>query len=177
MPVDLNHNYFELFGLDPLFGIDTVELERVYRELQSQVHPDRFAHLPASEQRLSIQWATRVNEAYRTLRHPLSRAQYLLEINGVDTRHESNTAMPTDFLMEQMEWREAAAEARAAQDMEGLERLRHRLRCEADTLFAEVEKQVDHRQDYAAASDAVRRLMFVLKLKGEIDEALEALES
>jgi DnaJ-domain-containing protein 1 len=58
-----------------------------------------------------------------------------------------------------------------------LERLHHRLRSEADTLFAEVEKQIDHRQDYAAASDAVRRLMFVLKLKGEIDEALEALES
>jgi molecular chaperone HscB len=177
MAVDFNRNYFELFGLDPMFGIDTIELERVYRDLQVQVHPDRYVRLPDSERRLSMQWATRVNEAYRALKHPLSRAQYLLEINGVDTRHETNTAMSAEFLMEQMEWREAAAEARAAEDMEGLERLHHRLRSEADTLFAEVEKQIDHRQDYAAASDAVRRLMFVLKLKGEIDEALEALES
>jgi molecular chaperone HscB len=177
MAVDFNRNFFELFGLEPRFGIDTVELERVYRDLQSQVHPDRYAHLPESQRRLSMQWATRVNEAYRTLKQPLSRAQYLLEINGVDTRHESNTAMPPDFLMEQMEWREAAAEARAAEDTEGLERLHQRLDAQADSLFAQVQADIDRRRDYAAAADAVRRLMFVLKLKDEVDEALEALES
>jgi molecular chaperone HscB len=177
MAVDFNRNYFELFGLDPLFGIDTIELERVYRDLQSQVHPDRYAHLPESERRLSMQWATRVNEAYRTLRQPLSRAQYLLELNGIDTRHESNTAMPPDFLMEQMEWREAAAEARAAEDMDGLERLHHRLDAQADGLFAEVEAQIDRHRNHAVAADAVRRLMFVLRLRDEVDEALEALES
>lgn len=177
MNLDFNQNYFELFGLAPFFGIDGARLDRAYHELQALVHPDRYAHLPETERRLSMQWATRVNEAYRTLKHPLSRAQYLLGLYGVDTHHESNTAMPTDFLMEQMEWREAAAEAREAEDVGELESLHHRLRAQADALFAEVERDIDRKENYTAAADAVRRLMFVLKLKEEIDEALESMES
>lgn len=177
MSVDLSQNYFDLFGIETGFGIDAPRLDRVYRELQARVHPDRYAHLPETERRLSMQWATHVNEAYRTLKHPLSRARYLLGLHGVDTQHESNTAMPVQFLMEQMEWREAAAEARDAEDRGTLEQLHHRLRSEADALFAEVEKDIDRKENYAAAADAVRRLMFVLKLKDEIDEALESLET
>jgi molecular chaperone HscB len=177
MSVDLSQNFFELFGIDALFGIDTARLDRAYREIQSRVHPDRFAHLPETERRLSMQWATHVNEAYRTLKHPLSRARYLLQLYGVDIQHESNTAMPAQFLMDQMEWREAAAEARAAEDQAALEQLHHRLRSEADKLFAEIGKNIDRKQNYAAAADAVRRLMFVLKLKDDIDEALESLET
>ncbi|MBS1137404.1 MAG: Fe-S protein assembly co-chaperone HscB [Proteobacteria bacterium] len=79
--------------------------------------------------------------------------------------------------MEQMEWREAAAEAREAEDVGELESLHHRLRAQADTLFAEIEKDIDRKENYAGAADAVRRLMFVLKLKEEIDEALESMES
>ncbi len=177
MSVDLSQNFFELFGIDPSFGIDTAQLDRAYREIQSRVHPDRFAHLPETERRLSMQWATHVNEAYRTLKHPLSRARYLLGLYGVDTQHESNTAMPAQFLMDQMEWREAAAEARAAEDQPALEQLHHRLRSESDALFAEIEKDIDRKENYTAAADAVRRLMFVLKLKDDIDEALESLET
>ena len=176
MLIDFNHNYFKLFGIDPFYGIDTTRLDRTYREIQTQVHPDRYAHLPDAEQRVSMQWATRVNEAYRTLKHPLSRAQYLLQLKGIDTLHASNTAMPAEFLMEQMEWREAVAEAKAAEDASELERLHHRLRAEADTLYGEIEKDIDRTEDYAAAADAVRRMMFVLKLKDEIDESLESLE-
>ena len=176
MAIDFNNNYFELFGIDPFYGIDTARLDRAYREIQTQVHPDRYAHLPDAEQRLSMQWATRVNEAYRTLKHPLSRAQYLLQLKGIDTLHASNTAMPPEFLMEQMEWREAVAEAKAAEDAGELEKLHHRLRADADALYAEIEKDIDRKEDYAAAAEAVRRMMFVLKLKDEIDESLESLE-
>jgi len=176
MAIDFNQNHFALFGIDPFYGIDSARLDRVYREIQAQVHPDRFAHLAQAEQRLSMQWATRVNEAYRTLKHPLSRAQYLLQLKGIDTLHDGNTAMPAAFLMEQMEWREAVAEAKAAEDAGELEKLHHRLRAEADALYAEIEKDIDRKENYAAAADAVRRMMFVLKLKDEIDESLESLE-
>lgn len=176
MAIDFNQSFFALFGIDPFYGIDTARLDLVYREIQAQVHPDRYSHLPQAEQRLSMQWATRVNEAYRTLKHPLSRAQYLLQLKGFDTLHDSNTAMPAGFLMEQMEWREAVAEAKAAEDAGELEKLHHRLRAEADALYAEIEKDIDRKEDYAAAADAVRRMMFVLKLKDEIDESLESLE-
>ena len=177
MTMDFDQNHFALFGIEPVYGIDSARLDHVYREIQTQVHPDRFAHLPEMEQRRSMQWATQVNEAYRTLRHPLSRAQYLLQLQGVDTLHESNTAMPPEFLMEQMEWREAAAEAKEAEDAGELERLHHRLRAEADALYAGIGTDIDVVHNYAAAADAVRRLMFVLKLKDDIDDALESLES
>jgi len=177
MNIDFNSDFFALFGLEPGFALESGRLDQAYREIQSQVHPDRFAHLPETEQRLSMQWSTRVNEAYRTLKHPLSRAQYLLQLKGVDTLQDNNRAMSPAFLMEQMEWREAAAEAKEAEDADELERLHHRLRSQADGLYAELERRIDRDEDFTAAADIVRRLMFVLKLKDEIDESLESLES
>lgn len=177
MSIDLGRNFFELFGLEASFAIDAGRLDAAYRELQARVHPDRYVHLPEVERRLSMQWATHVNEGYRTLKQPLDRARYLLHLRGVDVAQESNTAMPAQFLMEQMEWREAAADARAAEDRGALEQLHLRLRGEADKLYAQVETDLDRQQNFAGAADAVRRLMFVLKLRDEIDESLETLET
>jgi molecular chaperone HscB len=61
------HNHFDLFGLAPAYALETDALERSYREIQSRVHPDRFAHAGDAERRASLQWTTRVNEDYRTL--------------------------------------------------------------------------------------------------------------
>ena len=77
-------SHFELFGLQPAFKLDNEALERAYREIQSRVHPDRFAHAGDAERRASLQWTTRVNEAYRTLKNPVQRASHLLELRGVD---------------------------------------------------------------------------------------------
>src|SRR3954463_5780394 len=100
-------NHFELFGLQPAFTLDTEALERAYREIQSQVHPDRFAHAGDAERRASLQWTTRVNEAYRTLQHPVQRASHILSLHGVDVAFETNTAMPQAFLIQQLDLREA----------------------------------------------------------------------
>src|SRR3954471_5688260 len=112
----LSQNHFELLGLKPSYALDSSELESRYRELQGHVHPDRFAASPEAERRVAMQWAVQANEAYRTLRDPVGRARYLLSLKGFDTGEESNTAMPPDFLMQQMEWRESVAEAREARD-------------------------------------------------------------
>src|SRR5580765_8487763 len=106
MPVNLNQNHFELFGLPTSFAVDTAALEARYHELQREVHPDRFASAPEAERRVSMQLATRVNEAYQSLKSPLKRAVYILQLRGVDPGFETNTAMPPEFLMEQMSWRE-----------------------------------------------------------------------
>ncbi|HKQ28111.1 MAG TPA: Fe-S protein assembly co-chaperone HscB, partial [Burkholderiales bacterium] len=82
-------NHFELFGLPRLFGLDLEALERAYREIQSRVHPDRFAHAGDAERRASLQWTTRVNEAYRTLKDPVQRGKHLLELHGVDVAFET----------------------------------------------------------------------------------------
>ena len=148
-------NHFELMGLPAAFAVDTGKLERGYRDLQSRVHPDKFAAAPAAEKRVAMQWATRANEAYRTLRDPVARARYLLSLNGFDTEEETNTAMPPDFLMEQMELREAAAAARAGSDARAL----------------------DADRNYDAGRSLVRKLRFLDKLGDEVDEALETIQA
>ncbi|MBN9694582.1 MAG: Fe-S protein assembly co-chaperone HscB [Zoogloea sp.] len=175
--LDLKQDYFALFGLPVSFAIDVARLEQAYLDIQAKVHPDRFAHLPDADKRLSMQWATHANEAFRTLKTPLARGQYLLEMQGVDPAFETNTAMSPEFLMEQMEWREALGEAREAADEDTLEELSQRLRASSRDLVARLASALDERKDLALAADTVRRLKFLEKLQHEINDALTALES
>ena len=101
----LAKNHFSLFGLPQAFAIDPAALDSAYRAVQAEVHPDRFAGANDAERRRAVQFSAQVNEAYQTLRAPLARARYLLGLKGIDVGAESNTAMPADFLMAQMEWR------------------------------------------------------------------------
>lgn len=174
--MDFRTDHFMLFGLARAFRLDLSDLDSRYRDIQAQVHPDRFAHAGDAERRLSMQWATHANEAYQTLKKPLERAKYLLHLAGHDIQAESNTAMPADFLMEQMEWREAVMEARDGGDHHELEHLHNRLRSDIASRYAELGELLDDTADYAQATDRVRRLMFLDKLLHEIDDALASLE-
>jgi molecular chaperone HscB len=148
-------------------------LERSYREIQSKVHPDRFAHAGDAERRASLQWTTRVNEAYRTLKDPVQRAKHILELHGVDVAFETNTAMPRDFLMQQMELREALENAK---DTAALDALRKDLLKEKSSIEKQIGESIDKRQDYAGAAGLVRKLQFLDRLDSEIDSAYEAIE-
>jgi molecular chaperone HscB len=176
LTADFTRNHFELLGLPVAYSIDGAQLERGYRDLQTRVHPDRFAASAEAERRVAMQWATRANEAYRTLRDPLERARYLLSLKGFDTGEESNTAMPADFLMQQMEWREAAAEGRATRDGAALRDLRHGLGEERAQMLGQLGKAIDRESNYDAGCSLVRKLRFLEKLESEIDDALEDLE-
>lgn len=173
MTSDFARNHFELLGLPVQYAVDPARLEHGYRELQSQVHPDRFAVASEPERRVAMQWATRANEAYRTLRDPLERARYLLHLKGYDTGEETNTSMPPDFLMQQMEWREAAAEARGARDRGRLEALRGDLEAAHGEMLGQLERAIDRQANYDAGCSLVRKLRFLAKLEEEIGEALE----
>ncbi|MDZ4202408.1 MAG: Fe-S protein assembly co-chaperone HscB [Gallionella sp.] len=170
---NLQQNHFHLFGLPQSFVIDAMQLDSQYRALQAQVHPDKSAHLPETEQRLAMQHSTQVNEAYQTLRKPLSRARYLLSLHGVDTQEETNTAMPLEFLMEQMEWREAVDEAC---EVEVLDALEARLRRETNELEAQLAGKIDTEHNYADAAGLVRKLRFMEKLAEEIHSAYDAID-
>lgn len=176
MTPHFEQDFFSLFGLPRTFRIDVPVLERAYLDLQAQVHPDRFAHLSDSEKRLSMQWATRVNEGYQTLKDPLKRAVYLLSLQQTALQAETNTAMPPVFLMEQMEWREAVEEARSAGDVDELDALLHRSRLRRKAMVGELEQLLDDTRDYAGGAELARKLMFVEKLEHDIAEAIEALE-
>ena len=169
-------NHFELFGLAPAFALEAEALERSYRDIQSKVHPDRFAHAGDAERRASLQWTTRVNEAYRTLKDPLQRARHLLELRGVDAAFETNTAMPADFLVQQMALRESLEEAVQTRDAAALDTLRKNLAGEKRALEGRIGESIDANNDYAGAAGLVRKLMFMDKLDTEIGLAYEALE-
>jgi molecular chaperone HscB len=175
--IDFSKNHFVLFGLEPVFQVDLARVEQSYRDIQAQVHPDKFTQASAAERRLSMQWSTHVNEAYQTLKQPISRARYLLQINGVDTEEETNTAMPAAFLMEQMEWREAIGEAKVAADASELDLLGAKLRKAMHELEEKLAQNLDQQHDYASAAEIVRKLRFFDKLREEINDALETLEA
>jgi len=166
-------SHFDLFGLSPIYSIEGEALERSYREIQSKVHPDRFAHAGDAERRASLQWTTRVNEAYRTLKDPVQRAKHLLELHGVDVAFETNTAMPPEFLMQQMELRESLEEAKTPAS---LDEMRKRLRQNKTELQKQIAEALDTRKDYAGAAGLVRKLQFLDRLDEEIDAAYEEIE-
>ena len=175
--LDFQQNFFNLFGLPVRYQLDNALLEQHYHTLQAQVHPDKFSHLSEAERRVSMQWATRVNEAYQTLRNPVSRARYLLSLHGIDTEEETNTAMPADFLMQQMEWREAIDEAQQARDSGLLATLEARLQHEVRELEARLEREIDDEKNYPAAAADVRKLKFLEKLTEEIASAFDTLDN
>ncbi len=163
-------NHFELFGLVPAFALDEAGLERAYRDIQSRVHPDRFANAGDAERRASMQMTTQVNEAYRTLRSPLRRAVYLLELNGVDAGLETNTAMPAAFLVEQMELREKLEAARDAGALGRIEK-------DVSARKADLESRIAGLMDGGRDWRGVRELMFLEKFEEDVDAAYEALEA
>lgn len=172
--IDFARNYFELFGLPQRYRFDPGSLERAYRELQSEVHPDRFAGAGDAQKRVALQSSAHVNEAYRALRDPVERAHYVLKLHGVDALAETDTALPFDFLERQLERREAAEAAVAARDVRALAALVAEIRGEAADREVMLAKTLDDDQAYADARMRVRELKFLQKLASDIDAMLEA---
>ena len=170
--VNLQSDDFELFGLVRQFAQDRAAIDLRWKELQREAHPDKFAAQGASAQRVAMQWSVRINEAYQRLKDPLKRATYLCELNGVPVNAESNTAMPSEFLVQQMEWREALDDASSLAEIAGLNdsvtqsRLATLLKCE---------QMIDAAQDFRGAVGQVRALMFIERFAHDVDMRLEQL--
>jgi len=170
--VNLQSNDFELFGLPMQFAQERSALDARWKALQSQAHPDNFAAQGAAAQRLAMQWSVRINEAYQRLKNPLQRAAYLCELHGAPIQAHSNTAMPSVFLMQQIEWREALDEARTTVDLDALA-------SSVDSVQAQLLNQcaalLDGAKDFLAAVPLVRSLMFIDKFHHDLDARRDAL--
>jgi molecular chaperone HscB len=103
---DFQRNHFQLFDLPVGFGLDLVRLGERFRHLQRELHPDRYTGASAHEQRLAVQYSALVNEAYATLRKPLTRALYLLALAGLSGERVAAEPLDGGFLITQMELRE-----------------------------------------------------------------------
>ena len=167
----LDDNDFTLFGLPERFALDRSDLDARWRRLQGSAHPDRFASEGPAAQRLAMQWSVRINEAYRRLSEPLTRAAYLCELRGAPIAAHSNTAMPGDFLMQQMGWREALEEA---DDGAALARLDAEVRAAERDLLAQLGTLLDEQPAPALAAERVRALMFITRFRADLGERLDA---
>jgi molecular chaperone HscB len=163
---------FELFAVPRRFEQDRAVLDARWRALQAEVHPDRFASEGPAAQRVAMQWAVRVNEAYQRLKDPLKRAAYLCELQGAEVDLQNNTAMPPQFLLQQMEWREALDEARSHEQVQALA---DEVAARRQAALAELHKTLDEHKDPQAAAEQVRALMFVERFADDVDQRLDAL--
>ena len=172
--LSLQASDFALFGLPERFALDLAALDLKWKQLQGAAHPDRFATETAAAQRVAMQWAIRINEAYRRLKDPLARAAYLCALHGVDLQAENNTAMPAAFLMQQMEWRDALSEAGT---LDAVDALSDEVAASRNATLKSLQSTIDDAAsvDWRAVADTVRGLMFVDKFMSDIDKRVDAL--
>ena len=171
--MNIDADDFTLLGLPRQFAQERSQLDSAWKALQARVHPDRFAAEGAAAQRVAMQWAVRVNEAYQRLKDPLKRGAYLCELAGAPVQSESNTAMPGNFLMQQMGWREALEEAGSQADVEALS---DEVLAARRTRLASLAQLLDETGNAPAAAQEVRALMFIDRLLEEVDARLEQYE-
>jgi molecular chaperone HscB len=166
-------NYFEIFSLAVAWDVDFEQLDIKFRALQKALHPDRFANKNDFEKRLAVQTAATINQAYQTIKNPLSRAQYLLELENLDASQETHITSDGQFLMDQMMLREALSEVRgddnAKQSLASLS-------IEAQQNAAKIQSEfASHYQQkaYNKAFDSLAKMQFAMKFIDDI-KALEA---
>ena len=171
-PLDIASTDFELFDTEPRFHQDRAALDARWLVLQNEVHPDRFAAQGAAAQRIAVQWAVRVNEAYQRLKDPVRRAAYLCELNGASIDAQNNTAMPAAFLMQQMAWRESLDDAAGVAQVQALA---DQVSTHRRNALVRLQLTLDEQRDFASAAQQVRALMFVERFAHDVDGRLEAL--
>jgi len=169
--LDLTQNYFSLFNLEPVFEVDLDLLAQRYRDAQYQVHPDKFAGKSDQEQRLAVQYAAFVNEAFQCLKQPLERAKYLLRLSGIELNLESQSHTDATFLMEQIELREALEAASISKNSElALQELAKILSTKIAALQQEFQRNFGARQ-YQLAKSSIAKWQFLVKLQHDVAKA------
>lgn len=127
---------FSILGIPPQFALDLTDVEKRVRDLSRTLHPDRYVGRPASERRMALNRAIEVNEAWRAVRDPVTRAEALLRRGGLDVNETSAPATRPEFLMEMMELREALSDARGARDTAALAKLSSSMQEREEAILA-----------------------------------------
>ena len=167
-------DYFTLFGLPESFQLDVNQLAARYQDLQRQFHPDKYASRPQAEQLAAVQQSATINQGWQTLRHPLSRAEYLLSLHGFDLASEQHTVRDTAFLMEQLELREELDDIEQQRDESRLSSFSGRVDGMIAARSQTMVSELDARQ-WEQAADTVRKLRFLDKLRSQIEQLEEKL--
>lgn len=172
--VNLQSTDFELFGLTTRFTQDRSAIDSRWKDLQREAHPDKFAAQGAAAQRIAMQWSARINQAYQRLKDPLKRAAYLCELNDAPVNAENNTAMPREFLMKQMTWREMLDDATSAEELTNLV---HEVSEARQNGLQKCGQLLDIEHDYVGAVQQVRAMMFIERFGSDVDARLDRMDS
>lgn len=175
MPFSVNSNFFEYFDQPIHFDVDLTSLHKAQLVLQAELHPDKYVNGSDQEKRLSVQKASMVNEAYETLKEPVKRAHYLLELKGVE-KNDNQTTNDASFLMEQISFREEMGECRTnVEPLDCIDHLTVKLKDRAQVFSQEFETEFN-KEDYNKAQESARKMMFVKKILDQLNDLQSEIE-
>jgi len=175
MSFSAHSNFFEYFNQPVQFKVDLKALHQAQINLQAEFHPDRFVTGTDQEKRLSVQKTSMVNEAYQTLKEPVKRAHYLLELAGIE-KNDNQTTNDASFLMEQISFREEMGECRTnAAPLDCVEHLSAKLKQRAQDFSQEFENEFNNK-DYETAQESARKMMFVKKILDQLSDLQSEIE-
>ena len=163
-------NFFTLLQLPEAFVIDLETLHQNYQSIQKDIHPDRFATFDDEARLESIKKTAQVNDAYQTLKSPIRRAEYLLQLKGINIHDEKYTAVPQDFLMQQMEWREELETHKL--NKVALEKLAQDIQKNKNDMMNQLPSFFDDKNHLNDAIRVTRELNFIEKIEQHINDAL-----
>ncbi len=166
----MTQNFFTLLNLPEAFVVDLKKLDQHYQAIQKEIHPDRFASLNDEAKMESVKKTAQVNDAYQTLKSSVRRAEYLLHLYGFDINDEKYTAVPQDFLLQQMEWREELETH--TKNKEALEKLASVVAIKKKQKIDLLPTYFDKKNNLPEAIKITRELNFIEKIEQHISDAL-----
>src|SRR5437868_8892100 len=163
-------DYFEVFGLPRLLGIDTAALEKTFHQLSRKYHPDYFATASPAEKTQAVRMTALLNDAYRTLRHPVRRVEYLLSLYGFKS---DGSKVPQALLMEVFEINEQLEEVKAGRaSVEEADSLRAQIKEKRERFDAELQQAaVDWDELVKAGASEAKRKEHLAKLAEILSES------
>lgn len=161
-PLARGADYFSFFGLPQKLSVDLSTLEQKFHSLSWKLHPDHFARASEAERQLSLDLSSQLNDAYRTLRDPVARVEYLLSLSGMRKEGQKKQQAPPELLEEVFELNESLDELREARSSGGSEAQMLSLRAKLETAqhkfessLADVDKELSGvATEWDAALDA-----------------------
>jgi molecular chaperone HscB len=166
----VSQNFFTLLKLPEVFVVDLEKLDQNYQNIQKEIHPDRFASFDEKTKLESIKKTAQVNDAYQTLKSPIRRAEYLLQLKGVNIHDEKYKVVPQDFLMQQMEWREELEIHK--QNKLALEKLAIDIQKNKNKMMNQLPALFNDKDQLNDAIQITRELNFIEKIEQHIHDAL-----
>src|SRR5213593_2875045 len=131
-------DYFEVFGLPRQLGIDTAALEKTFHQLSRKYHPDYFTTASPAEKTQAVRMTALLNDAYRTLRHPVHRVEYLIRLYGFKP---DGSKVPQSLLMEVFEINEQLEEVKAGRaSVEEVDSLRAQIKEKRERFDAQLQE-------------------------------------